>query len=216
MLTVHHLGTSQSERVVWLCEELGVPYVLKRYTRDPVTNLSPPELERLHPLGAAPVVTDDEDDSFVLAESGAIVEYIIARHGNGRLALKPEHPDFAHYVYWFHFANASLQALMHRCMMLRRLQLAPDHPVLAATTGRLERALRMLDDRLEGACYLAGTEFTAADIMIVFTLTTVRYFNPVDLAPYPQILSYLQRIGQREGYRAAMSKGDPDMELLLT
>ena len=95
MLTIHHLGKSQSERIVWLCEELGVPYVLKHHVRDAVTMLSPPELRALHPLGAAPVI---EDGDLVLAESGAIVEYIVAKHGGGRLVLGPDHPDFAQWL----------------------------------------------------------------------------------------------------------------------
>src|SRR5690349_10820496 len=95
MLTVHHLAKSQSERIVWLCEELSIPYELKRYERDPVTILAPPEDRALHPIGAAPVITDD---GLVLAESGAVIEYIIARHGAGRLALGSSHPDFAHYL----------------------------------------------------------------------------------------------------------------------
>ena len=109
MLTVHHLGKSQSERVVWLCEELGIPYELKRYARDPVTMLAPAEYKALHPIGTAPVITDGD---FVLAESGAIVDYIMAKYGNGRLALRPDHPDFAQFLYWFHFANGTLQAGM--------------------------------------------------------------------------------------------------------
>ena len=92
MLTVHHLGKSQSERIVWLCEELGIPYDLKLYDRDPVTRLAPPEYKALHPLGAAPVITDGD---VVLAESGAIIEYIVAKYGNGRLVLAADHPDFA-------------------------------------------------------------------------------------------------------------------------
>ena len=98
MLTVHHLGQSQSERVVWLCEELGIPYDLKIYDRDAVTRLAPPEYKALHPLGAAPVI---QDGDVLLAESGAIVEYIVAKHGEGRLVLAPDHPDFAQFLYWF-------------------------------------------------------------------------------------------------------------------
>ena len=120
MLTVHHLGKSQSERIVWLCEELEIPYELKCYTRDPVTMLAPPDYKALHPIGAAPVITDGD---LVLAESGAVVDYIIAKYGNGRLALAPDHPDFAHYLYWFHFANGTLQANMGRNMILNRLNL---------------------------------------------------------------------------------------------
>ena len=213
MLTVHHLGKSQSERIVWLCEELEIPYALKLYTRDPVTMLSPPELWKVSQTGAAPVITEG---GVVLAESGAIVEYILAKHGDGRLTLLPDHPDFARYLYWLHFANGTLQPVMGRNMILGRLSLAADNPVLVSTRGRLERALGLVAERLGEAEYLAGSEFTAADIMNVFTLTTMRYFTPVDLAPFPSILAYLQRIAQRPAYQRAMAKGDPDMPLLLT
>ena len=213
MLTIHHLGKSQSERIIWLCEELGLPYALKHYKRDPVTMLSPPELKTLHPLGAAPVITDGE---LVLAESGAIMEYIIAKHGNGRLALGPAHPNFAPYLYWLHFANANLQPIMGRNMILRRLKLPENDPTLLAMQGRLERALDLLETRLRDAAYLAGDEFTAADIMMGFTLTTMRIFMPVDLGPYSHIKSYLQRIGDRAAYQRAMHKGDPDLVPMLS
>jgi len=213
MLTVHHLGKSQSERIVWLCEELGVPYALKHHVRDPVTMLAPPELRALHPLGAAPVITDGD---LVLAESAAIVDYIIAKHGGGRLALTATHPDFAPYLYWLHFANGNLQPNMGRNMILRRLDLPADNPVLVATRGRLERALELVDARLAEVPFLAGSEFSAADIMTVFSLTTMRYFMPVDLTPYVHIRAYLARIGEREAYRRAMHRGDPGMALLLT
>lgn len=213
MLTIHHLGKSQSERIIWLCEELALPYELKHYQRDPVTILAPPELKELHPLGAAPVITEGE---LVLAESGAIIEYIIAKHGGGRLALGPTHPDFAQYLYWFHFANSNLQPIMGRNMILRRLDLAPDNPTLVATKGRLDRALGVVETRLRDVDYLAGQEFTAADIMMVFSLTTMRVFLPLDLAPYAHIRAYLRRIGDREAYQRAMHKGDPDMAPLLT
>lgn len=213
MLTIHHLAASQSERIIWLCEELEVPYALIRHERDSVTLLAPPELAALHPMGAAPVITDG---ALVLAESGAVVEYVIAKHGGGRLALGPDHPDFAQYLYWFHFANGSLQPGMGRNMVLRRLRLPADNPVLLAMQGRLDRALGLVEARLGSADHLAGDEFTAADIMLVFSLTTMRRFLPLDLAPFPNILAYLQRIGARPAYRRAMRKGDPDMAPLLT
>jgi glutathione S-transferase len=212
VLTVHHLGKSQSERVVWLCEELGIPYELKRYERDPATILAPPEYKALSPMGTAPVITDGDT---VLAESGAITEYIIAKHGAGRLALAPDHPDFADYLHWFHFANGTLQAVLGRNMVLRRLDPPADHPMVVSTKGRLERALAVVEARLGEAPYFAGDGFTAADIMSVFSLTTMRLFMPVDLAPYPAILAYLQRIGARDAYRRALQKGDPDMVPLL-
>lgn len=212
MLTVHHLGKSQSERIIWLCEELEVAYDLKRYERDPATLLAPPAFKALHPMGAAPVITDG---ALVLAESGAVAEYVIAKHGGGRLALGPDHPDFAQYLYWFHFANGTLQPGMGRNMVLRRLGLPPDNPVLLAMQGRLRHALGLVEARLGKADHFAGREFTAADIMAVFSLTTMRLFLPLDLAPYPNILAYLQRIGARPAYRRAMQKGDPDMAPLL-
>jgi glutathione S-transferase len=213
MLTVHHLGKSQSERIVWLCEELGIPYDLKRYERVAVTMLAPPEYKALHPLGAAPVITDGD---VVLAESAAIIEYIAARHGNGRLVLAPDHPDFAQFLYWFHFANGTLQPATGRNMILGRLNLAADNPLLRAMKGRLDLALGLVEARLAKVDYFAGRDFTAADIMIVFTFTTMRYFLPFDLAPYPAILAYLQRIAKRDAYQRAMRKGDPDMAPLLT
>lgn len=213
MLTVHHLGRSQSERIVWLCEELGVAYALKTYERDPQTLLSPPALKALHPLGAAPVI---EDGGVTLAESGAIMEYIIARHGGGRLAPKPEDPAYPDYLYWLHFANGTLQPAMGRMMILARLDLPADNPVLGAMRGRLERALGLVEARLAGgATWLAGEEFSAADIMIGFTLTTMRSFFPVDLAPWPAIRAYLQRVAARPAYQRAMAKGDPGMRLQL-
>lgn len=212
MLTIHHLGKSQSERIVWLCEELGLPFTLQHYTRDAVTMLSPPALKALHPLGAAPVIVDGD---LVLAESGAIVDYILAKYGDGRLVLGPDHPDFAQYLYWLHFANGNLQPTLGRNMVLRRLNLAADNPTLLATRGRLDLVLNLVEARLGQADYLAGPVFTAADIMTVFSLTTMRIFFPFDLAPYPHVRAYLRRIGDRAAYRSAMQKGDPGMEPML-
>jgi glutathione S-transferase len=213
MLRIHHLGHSQSERIVWLCEELGLSYELQHYTRDAVTLLSPPGLKALHPLGAAPLI---EDGDLLLAESAAIVEYIIVKHGDGRLKLGPEHPDYADFLYWFHFANGNLQPAIGRVMFLRRTELPEDHPVQAAVRGRLDRILALIETRLGSAPYFAGTEFTAADIMSVFSLTTMRLFQPIDLMPWPNIRAYLQRIGERPAYRLAMTKGDPDLTPMLS
>jgi len=212
MLTVHHLRRSQSERIVWLCEELGLDYVLKCYARDPVTMLAPAEYWALHPMGTAPVITDGE---FVLAESGAIVDYIIARYGNGRLVLAPDHPDFTRYLFWFHYANGTLQLQMMRNFTLSRAGVAEDNPVRRLAGERLERNLRLVDTRLAAADYLAGHEFTAADIMAVFSLTTMRSFFPLDLTPYPHTLAYLKRIGERPAYQRAMTKGDPQLAPVL-
>lgn len=145
MLTVHHLRRSQSERIVWLCEELRLDYVLKCYARDPATMLAPPEYRALHPIGTAPVITDGD---IALAESGAIVDYIIARYGNGRLALPPDHPDFADYLFWFHYANGTLQLQMMRNFTLRRAGVVDDNPVRRLAADRLERNLKFVDARL--------------------------------------------------------------------
>ena len=213
MLTVHHLGKSQSERIVWLCEELGIPYELKCYARDPVTKLAPPDYKALHPIGAAPVITDGD---LVLAESGAIVDYIMAKYGNGRLMLRADDPGFAQFLYWFHFANGTLQAGMGRLMLLNRLKLTDDNPMLAATKARVDRAFDLVDARVRNAEYLAGGSFTTADIMTGFSLTTMRYFQPYDLTRCPNVARYLGRIGARPAYQRAMEKGDPGMALLLS
>jgi glutathione S-transferase len=213
MLTVHHLGKSQSERIVWLCEELEIPYELKRYARDPVTILAPTDYKALHPIGSAPVITDGD---LVLAESGAIVEYIVATYGEGRLTLRPGDRDFAEFLYWFHFANGTLQAGMGRLMLLNRLKLADDNPVLQMMRGRVDRAFDLVEARTGRAQYLAGDPFTTADIMMGFSLTTMRYFQPYDLSRCPNVVKYLARIGARPAYRRAMEKGDPGMALLLS
>jgi glutathione S-transferase len=212
MLTVHHLGVSQSERIVWLCEELEIPYELRRYERDPVTRLAPPEYKALHPVGTAPVITDGD---LVLGESGAIMEYVISRHGGGRLARHPGHAEYGNYLYWFHYANGSFQPLLHRTLVAQRLAPAEGHRVLADLKGRLERALAFIDQRLGEVEYLAGRDLTAADIMIVFSFTTMRSFTPYELKSCPHILAYLKRIGARAAYQRAMGKGDPGMPLLL-
>lgn len=213
MLKIHHLGHSQSERIVWLCEELALPYDLQHHTRDAITRLSPPALKALHPLGAAPVI---EDGDLLLAESATIVEYIIVKHGGGRLKLGPEHPDYGAFLYWFHFSNGNLLPAMGRLMMVRRAGPPTDHPVLVSVQGRLDKVMALVEARLGEAAYLAGDEFTAADIMSVFSFTTMRLFQPMDLAPYPHLRAYLQRVGERPAYRRAMAKGDPDLTPMLT
>lgn len=205
-LVVHHLGVSQSERIVWLCEELGLDYVLKRYDRDPVTRLAPAEYKALHPIGTAPVITDGE---VVLAESGAIMEYILGRYGQGQLTVSPQSPDFPQYLFWMHFTNASLVSSEMIRIVTGALGIAPDDPRLEFSRRRADNAFAQVEARLGEADYFAGAAFTAADIMMVFALTTMRVFAPRDLAAYPNILAYLQRIGARPAYQRAMAKGDP-------
>jgi glutathione S-transferase len=211
MLTVHHLGVSQSERIVWLCEELGIPYALKRYDREP-TGMAPPEYKALHPLGAAPVITDGET---VLAESGAIIEYILARYGDGRLTVGPDEPNFADYLYWLHFANGTFMPAQMVLMYQRFMGGGDNGGATAFLNERGERLWRLVEARLGEADYFAGREFTAADVIMGFPLTTMRSFIPHDLGPYPTIRAYLQRIGQRPAYRSAMQKADPQMTPML-
>jgi glutathione S-transferase len=212
MLTVHHLGVSQSERIVWLCEELEIPYELARYERDPVTRLAPPAYKALHPMGTAPVITDGD---LVLSESGAIMEYIIARHGGGRLSVPSEDPEFPDYLFWLHFANASVMPAGMVAMILGILQVDEAHPLRGALGARGVAAFAMIEKRLGESPWFAGPDFTAADIIMVFPLTTMRAFAPMDLTPFPNIRAYLKRIGERRGYQRAMAKGDPDMTPML-
>ena len=211
MLTIHHLGISQSDRVVWLCEELGVPYELKHYDRDPQTRGAPAEYKALTPFGTAPVITDDD---LTLGESGAIVEYIIQTYGDGRLTVRPGAPNYADYLFWFHFGNGSL---MPSAMMDLAARRADDPTPVAQMLGsRIDRAYAQLESRLGEVPYLAGEEFTAADIMNLFPLTTMRLFGPRDLSPNPNIRAYLQRIGERPAFRRAMEKADPGLEIPLS
>lgn len=211
-LIVHHLGCSQSERIVWLCEELGLSYELKRYERRKDNRLGPPEYKALHPMGSAPVINDA---NLVLGESAAIVEYLIAIYGQGRLTVKPGEVGFADYLYWFHFANGTLQPAVLQVRALERVDPTESNAVLRAARERFDLILSLLDQRLAQAPYLAGHAFTAADIMTVFSLTTMRIFKPYDLSPWPNILSYLRRIGARAAYQRAMRRADPELAPLL-
>lgn len=212
MLKVHHLATSQSDRIVWLCEELGIEYTLKRYERDPVTRLAPAEYRALHPIGTAPVITDGD---LVLGESAAIIDYIIHQYGHGRLSVDPGDPVYADYLFWFHFANGSF---MPAAMMglVAGMVAAGGSAAVGALTERLDRAWEMVEARLGETPFLAGTDFTAADIMTLFPLTTMRIFAPRDISAYPNIASYLQRIGGRDAFRRAMAKADPEFVVPLT
>jgi glutathione S-transferase len=208
MITVHHLGVSQSERVVWLCEELEIPYALRRYDRDPTTRLAPAEYKALHPMGIAPVITDGE---VLLAESGAILEYLMARYGGGRLSVDSEKPNFPDYLFWFHFANGTLMPSEMGSMIANFLKLKEGNPIIAMLNSRSERAFALVEKRLTDASYFAGGDFSAADVMMLFPLTTMRAFVQKDLTAFPHIKAYLKRIGARPAYRRAMQKGDPGM-----
>ena len=204
MLTIHHLGESQSERIVWLCEELGLDYDFIRYDRAP-TGAAPPEYKALHPLGTAPIITDDGN---ALAESGAIMEYICRKYAGGRLILGPEHPDFADYLFWFHYANGSLVPAFMMDMVAKRMGAEP-------MGGRTDLGFQLVEARLGEAEWFAGSEFTAADVMMVFMLTSGRVHSGRDLGDAPNLRAYLQRIGARPAYQAAMAKAEPQRGPML-
>lgn len=198
MLTVHHLGSSQSERIVWLCEELELPYRLKRYERDPATMMAPPEYKALHGFGTAPVITDGD---FTLGESGAIVEYLINRHDGGRLVIGPQHADYADYLYWFHFANGS----MVPSLMMDYVRPPTDGE--DGRIGRTGRALAIIEQRLGQTAYFAGDQFTAADIM----MSLPRFTAARDLSAFPNIQAYAARIIGRPAYIRASQKAEPGL-----
>ena len=210
VLTVHHLVRSQSERIVWLCEELGLDYELKVYDRCPI--LAPPELKKLHPSGTAPIITDGD---VTLGESGAITEYLLVKYGKGKLVVAPDNKDYATYLFWLYFANGTLQLSVSRNMFLRMAQVPADNQIMVSATSRREHAVSLINERLKDNDWLAGSQFTAADVMSVVSLTTMRLYMPYSLEPYPNVISYLKRVGTREGYKRAMAKGDPGLEPVL-
>jgi glutathione S-transferase len=213
MLTVHHLGISQSERIPWLCEELGIAYEFKRYDRDPVTRLAPAAYKALHLDGTAPVITDG---NLVLAESGAIIEYLIAKYGNGKLSVSKDNPAFADHLFWLHYANASFMP-NHMGGMFAAMTGAPgDNPMLALIDQRKANSYALIEKYLGRAPYFGGQALSGADINMVFPLTTMRLFVPQDLSGSPNIRAYLQRIGARPAYQRAMAKSEPGMPPLLT
>jgi glutathione S-transferase len=212
MLTVHHLEISQSDRIVWLCEELGLDYELKIYRRQPGNRAAPDEYKAASPTGTAPYITDGD---VVLGESGAIVDYLITRHGNGRLRPGPDHPDYVDYLYWFHYANGSLMPTgFFDVIGARQGRIAPDKPG-GGLYLRGDRAFASVNARLAKVPYLAGSEFTAADIMSLFPLTTMRTLSGRDITGLDHLKAYLKRISERPALQRAMAKGDPGMVLKI-
>lgn len=208
MIIVHHLGISQSERILWLCEELGLPYELRRYDRNACDGLAPEEYKALHPAGTAPIISDGDR---ALPESGAIITYIIEKYADGRLALKPDHPNYCDYLFWFHYANGSMMPNLMMGGVLERAETSSDHAMVQWVKSKIARSFAMVEKRAAEAPYLAGDEFTAADIIMFFPLSTMRKFCSVDIADYPHLQAYLKRIAARPAYQAAMAKGDPGM-----
>jgi glutathione S-transferase len=212
MLKVHHLGISQSERVVWLCEELGLDYELICYDRDPETKLAPPAYKALHASGTAPVI---EDGDMRLGESGAVLEYIAQTYGNGRFIKTTGDEGFADYLYWLHFANGSM---MPNGLIELALAMADAQCEGATLEGLLARgtlAYDMVDQHLQNSRWFAGADFTLADIMMVFPLTTMRAFVPRDISGYSGIKAYLRQVADRPAFQSAREKADPDVAPFL-
>lgn len=205
MITVYHLSSSRSERIVWLAEELDLEYKFELFQREP-NSAAPATMKSIHALGRAPIVRDGDT---VLAESGAIVDYIVHRLAGGRLALPPEHPSYARYLYWLHFAEGSLMSLLLIALVLSRVPEAAATPVTRRVRDRMQQMLSFVDAELGAGPWFAGAEFTAADIMMVFPFTTMRHFLDYDVAPYANILAYLERIAARPAYRRAMALAGP-------
>lgn len=209
-LIVHHLGHSQSDRVVFLCEELKIPYELKKYNRSPI--FSPPELQNLHPIGAAPVIQDD-DGKVLLAESEACIEYISNIYGQGRLFIPPGAKNYADFLFYYHLTNGTLQPAIGRVMALRTAGLSEENPMLIRYLEKVHQVLRVLDRRVSEKPWLAGEEFSVADVMVIFALTTFREFVAIDLTRYEDLLGYVRRMVQRPAYRRYLEKADPDIEI---
>ena len=206
MITVHHLSSSRSERIVWLLEELGVAYQLDWHQRE-ANRAAPTAMADIHPIGKAPIISDA---GLVLAESGAIVEYILRRYAGGRLVPAPDSPQLPRYLYWLHFAEGSLMSLMLIALVLSRVPESKDSPVRARIGARMTQMLSFCDGELAENEYFAGPEFTAADVMMVFPFTTMRRYLDYDIAPYANIVEYVKRIEARPAYRRAMSIAGPD------
>ena len=218
MLTLHHLENSRSQRILWLLEELGIEYKVKKYKRDKETQLAPPEMVKVHPLGKSPVVTDDE---LTVAESGAIIEYLLGNYGDGNLVPAEGTPERLAYTYWMHYAEGSLMPFMVLSLIMNKIETAPMpffiRPVAKGIVGKVksgyldtnvQRNLEFLESTLENSSWFCGEEFTAADIQMSFPLEAAEVRASLD-SNYPQLAGYLTRIRQRPAYQAALKKGGP-------
>lgn len=218
MITVHHLNNSRSQRVLWLLEELGLPYEITKYQRDAKTMLAPPELAKVHPLGKSPVITDD---ALTVAETGAIVEYVIERYGNGRLAPAIGSPERLRWRYWMHFAEGSAMPPLLLKLIFERIKVTPMpffakpiakgicNKVLAAMVEpNLKRQLDFMEAELGKSEWFAGAEFSAADIQMSFPLEAAAQRAGLD-ASRPKLMAFLKRIHARPGYRQALQRGGP-------
>ncbi|MBU9179051.1 glutathione S-transferase family protein [Burkholderia gladioli] len=218
MLTVHHLNNSRSQRVLWLLEELGVSYELKRYERDPKTMLAPPELRAIHPLGKSPVLTDE---GFTLAESGAIIEYLVERYGEGRFAPPPGTPQRLRYTYWLHYAEGSAMPPLLLKLVALRIAQAPmpffARPIARKISSTLQSSfvdpqlklhLGYVDAALRETGWFVGDSFSAADVQMSFPLEAAAS-RADTLAQLPAIRAFLERIHARPAYQRALERGGP-------
>jgi glutathione S-transferase len=201
MIKVHHLNESRSQRILWLLEELGVPYEVVPYARDATTRLAPPDLQAVHPLGKSPVI---EDGAVKIAESGAATEYLCARYGGGKLARKDGDPDWPSYIEWLHYAEGSAMLPLLMFMYLARLgdAGAPLHP---RVEGEISNHIGYVDRYLEGRSFFVGDSLTGADVMMSFVAEVTRAFGK--LKDYPNFDAYLDRIHARPAWKAALDKG---------
>jgi glutathione S-transferase len=216
MLTVHHLNNSRSQRILWLLEELGVLYETKLYARDAHTLLAPPELRAVHPLGKSPVISDD---GTTVAESGAIVEYLVERYGNGRLIPPPRSPERLRYTYWLHFAEGSAMTPLLLKLVFARIEAAPmpffAKPIARGITKKVQhtyidpnlaRHLDFMEAQLAVDGWFAGAEFSAADIQMSFPVELSRARGGLD-EKHPRLLQFLERIHARPAYQRALAAG---------
>jgi len=217
-IVVHHLNNSRSQRVLWLLEELGLPYELKRYQRDPDTMLAPPELRAVHPLGKSPVI---EDGELKLAESGAILEYLAGRYGEGRLVPPAGTPERLRYTYWMHYAEGSAMPPLLMKLVFNRIQSGPMpffvRPVARGIARRvlegfvepnIARHLDYMEGELRERDWFAGAEFSAADVQMSFPLEGAAARGGLD-ARLPRLTAFLERIHARPAYRRAVEAGGP-------
>jgi glutathione S-transferase len=218
MITVHHLENSRSQRVLWLLEELEVPYEIRLYKRDPRTLLAPPELLKVHPLGKSPVITDGKR---VVAESGAIIEYLVERHGGGRLAPKTGSDEHLRYRYWLHFAEGSAMPPLLLKLVFEKVTTAPMpffvRPIAKAIAAKvlglmvepnLKRQFDFMEAELTRSAWFAGAEFSAADIQMSFPVEAATQRAGLD-ATRPKLMAFLQRVRERPPYRRALERGGP-------
>jgi len=201
MLTLHHLNDSRSQRILWLLEELGTPYEIVRYQRDATTRLAPPELTHVHPLGKSPVIVDGD---ITIAESGAIVDYLIRHHGKGAMMPAIGGRDYEAYNEWLHYAEGSamLPLLLHLYVSRLKEAGAPLHPRI---DSEIANHLGYVEGALTGREFFVGGALTGADIQMSFVGEMAKVFNK--LAPYPNLASWLSRMHARPAFQRSVEKG---------